>query len=293
MDTFLLSRRASYLSRQFSIESLQMLPLHLYLLDIPSCGRFDASSISEQTCMELLVGDIKYLSIVQSIPGSFLDIKYWRGVDITDDYVIKISFNQRDIFSSEDDFVVGPGGRIDLRWLPSKLTWLGLSDMRLEGTIETADLPRDLRYVDLSRNRFEGTFCIKGLPENIDHLFIDTNQLSGSLHLEHLPPKAVVLNAQRNRFEGTLDFGHLPECIETLNLSDNKFSGTIDLSNIPSSLDGFFFNRAQISQDTLVISVPTNGLARFFVDKGRFDRIVDTNGRDIKSMLYPLGYNYL
>ena len=268
----------TYYTNLFSVCFLTMFPQYLYLLDIPSCGRVDASSLSEQTRMELLVSDIKYLSIIQSIPGEFLDIKYWRGLDITDDNVTKIVFNQRENFISEDDFIVGPGGRIDLHWLPSKLAWLDLNDMCLEGTIETADLPRDLTFVDLDRNLFEGTFYMKGLPEKIEQMFIGANKLSGSLHLEHLPPKAVVFNAQRNRFEGTLDFGHLPECIETLNLSDNKFSGTINLRTIPVTLDGFFFNRTQISQKTLVIAVPTNGIARFFVDKGRFDRIVDTNG---------------
>ena len=264
-----------------------MFSLHLYFVDIPSCGRVDVSSLSDQTRMELLVADIQHLSAVQSTTGEFLDIKQWRGVDIIDDYVDYIVFNHTDIFIGEDDFVVGPGGSIDLRWLPSKLAWLDLHDMLLEGTIETADLPRDLQYVDLTRNNLKGTLCMKGLPQNMQKLRIGDNKLCGSLHLEHSPPNLVAFDAHWNGFEGTLDFRHLPEKMDTLNLRDNKFSGSIDLSKIPSSLTHFYFNRTQISQETLVIAVPTNGIDRFYVDKDRFDRIVDTNGRDIKSVLYP------
>ena len=100
--------------------------------DVEGIGRFAKDLMDEQAMMELLVASIQDTHHLQDKDGEFLDICEWDGVKIdSDGSVIEVDFDvlRGSIMMGgdiEELFFVGPGGSIDLRWLPWKVRELGI-----------------------------------------------------------------------------------------------------------------------------------------------------------------------
>ena len=76
--------------------------------------------MSEQTLMELLVGEIHNLSNLKDTEGNFRDIATWAGVDIGDDgrvEVISLCIDVGFALFGDDwepvEAIIGPHGSID------------------------------------------------------------------------------------------------------------------------------------------------------------------------------------
>ena len=263
--------------------------------DIPRAGRVDFASMSQQTLMELLVGDIHNLSNLQNTEGEFRDISSWEGVGIVgnDGRVEGISICGDigfSLFGDEDDMgadkaSIGPGGSIDFKWLPSSVKEIEICYMHLYGTMDTRLLPQNLNDLDVGSNNLSGTFAIEGLPESMEYVTIVSNNFEGTLNIGALPRKMRFISAERNKFHGTLDFSDLPPNMTTMLFAQNDFVGPISLANLPRHMKSLNVECAGIQQDRLVIRVPVAGLHHFRVLKKNFGSIVDVNGMDISADL--------
>ena len=221
-----------------------ILPIIIYAADIPGAGRFHADFISPQMAMELLCADVKNLSQVQDADGCFIDIQNWRGLRFNDDGdLISIDFDQEmpfNLFGNAEDmdddrspFTIGPGGSMDLKWIPKTVTTFFISDIEIGGTVDTLSLPRSLKYFDISSNKFYGTFDTSGLPENIETLDIHSNAFEGSLVIADLPRGTRSFSGHYNGFTGSIHLEDLPPKIEVFAVNGNSLTGTLNMRNLP------------------------------------------------------------
>ena len=263
--------------------------------DTHGFGRVDFDSMSDQTLMELLVGDIENNAMLRDGDDAFLDIQSWDGLSFNDageliviDFEAELAlggglFGDSSDDDDEDKYIVGPKGSIDLKWIPKTVEVFAIADLELEGFVETSELSPNLECFDISLNLFRGTFCIASLPQNIRNVSISGNLLDGTLDIAKLPPNVTDFSAERNRFHGFLDFSDLPKNMATLRLSFNDFLGTIDLSTMPSKMRFFAMQGTKVKQDRLVIRVPDLGVQYFRLTTKNFGSVVDTSGSDLKN----------
>ena len=145
--------------------------------DIPAAGRFDKDSIPQQTAMEILCANFDNLEQVHDPNGEFLPIQHWRGLKFdADANIIEINFDSKitcNLFPSSDEEEeadpsppVGPGGSIDLQWIPSTVLSFSLCDVEASGSVDTSSLPRKLEKLDISFNEFRGECRMAGLPSH-------------------------------------------------------------------------------------------------------------------------------
>ena len=267
-----------------------MLVSFISCADTDGFGRVDLSSLSDQTLMELLVGDIQRNTMLRDSEGEFLEIHSWNGLTFSDTgELLDIDFDAEAVMDGHDDvvsYIVGPKGSIDLKWIPMTVRYFTIVDLALEGVVETRELPEHLEYFDISANIFRGTFCIASLPQKIQSVKIASNLLDGTLDMVHLPPHVTLFVAEFNRFHGSLDFSDLPKNIVTLRVGFNDFQGTVDLSKIPSKMRFFAMQSTKVKQDQLVVRVPDPGVEYFYLTKANFGSIVDTSGKDLKKVFF-------
>ena len=280
-----------------------MLLFTIYSAELHSIGQVDPESMPDQTLMELLVGDAaQHNAALEDIDGSFLDIQSWPGLTFDDaGKVMRIEFSADfgapGLFGSESEsdddgetYIIGPEGSIDIKWIPKSDKVFEIRGLNLEGTVKTGALPEALEQFNISSNCFRGTFCVASLPQKLEYVNISLNILSGTLDISKLPPLILGFSAEANKFHGSLDFSQLPEKIIGLRLSNNAFYGEIDLSKIPSSIRFFTLRGSAIQQAELVIKVPPEGTQFFRLSSANFQRIIDTDGKDLSSALlqaYP------
>ena len=139
--------------------------------DIPAAGRFDKDCIPQQTAMEILCANFDNLEQVQDPNGEFLAIPDWRGLEFdAEANIIEINFDSKitcNLFPSSDEEEeeadpsppVGPGGSIDLQWIPSTVLSFSLCDVEVSGSVDTSSLPRKLEKL---------TFLLMNLRENFE-----------------------------------------------------------------------------------------------------------------------------
>mmetsp|Transcript_11450 Transcript_11450/g.17321 ORF Transcript_11450/g.17321 Transcript_11450/m.17321 type:complete len:287 (-) Transcript_11450:53-913(-) len=213
-------------------------------IDPVTLYRTDKDSLPRQTLMELLVSNLDDKAIFRDSNGDFYEISDWNGVALDDSgEVTEINWERDDGYSffDEEDVVENSdlpkqGGSIDLKWLPSTVTDVTISDLCVQGTINTYELPRSLVVLDVRKNAFEGSFDIRGLPAEFRSLWGSENRFLGSVLLEALPDHMHSVSLSQNSFSGTLALNSLPETLLHLYLSNNKFCGVLDLSNLSASL---------------------------------------------------------
>ena len=265
------------------------------------CGKVDYDALSEQTLLELLIQDVKNISALQDSDGGFLDISEWPGLSFDVDgkvghidyyhYLGESLFgdpSDDDSDDENDDCPIGPGGSIDLRWVPMHVTEFSMQGLKLSGTIETASLPRKLIDFDITGNEFSGPFETTDLPSTSEDIRIRENQLSGTLDMTALPPKLQIFDAGNNRFTGSVDFGSLPEGVTLVDVGGNKFTGSVDLSKIPADLASLCISPCGFARAKLVIRVPKAGLDDFRID--RFREVVDIDGNDLRDKFLLYSY---
>ena len=147
----------------------------LITADPQSFGRVDPASMPDQTLLELLVSDIENTTVVRDKEGVFLDILSWDGLTFTAGEVTQVNFAAEITFDDENEteegqYILGPKGSIDLRWVPRTVHTFSISDLDLHGTVETSGLAEALWRFNISSNKFTGTFCIASLPQRLKKL---------------------------------------------------------------------------------------------------------------------------
>ena len=262
---------------------------------IAGLGKFDASSMDDQTRMELLVSDIKNLQNLKSKDASFRPISDWPGLTLAADGTVEkidMSFmiGMSLFYSDDEDYIIGPKGNIDFKWLPTGVTLVTMRELELCGTVDTESLPRGLQRLDIAENILEGEFRTCGLPEGLRVLFVECNKFVGSFDLAHIPKQILEINARENRFSGSVDFSAIPPFLGYLNLKNNEFSGSIDLSKIPAGLRELGLSLNDFSQPTLVVRKPTADSSRILLDYSKFERIIDLEGNDATSFIIDERY---
>ena len=263
-----------------------------------SLGRANISNMSDQARMELLVADIQNISALKNNHGDFLDIKEWHGVDLDS------SGSVQRIDLQEMDGIIGPGGSIDLQWIPLQTKCFQIVALQLAGSLDSYVLPRSLEDFVVLYNALAGEIEWKGFPTNLQNLNIAGNHFAGSVSFEDVPRGLTVLNVSSNRFVGRLDWKALPRSLQHLSVAVNAFQGTITFEELPESLAYFDASQAQFSghldltrlpkaltdlhlydnafmQPELRIDFEEHPYLSVLVDKPKFEKILNKSGNDV------------
>ena len=200
--------------------------IHLCLItaDIPSAGRFNRDCMSQQMAMETLVADVQSLARIQDLQGAFLRVEHWSGLTFDSSCNItfidfpNFGFHDSDAENWTEEPPIGPGGSMDLQWIPQTVVSFNVSEQNLIGSVETAN-SRGPQIFDISQNIFFGEFRMDGLPRGLVHLTIQYNRLLGSI---------VVVDMQRG--------------LHKFLTASNEFSGSINLEDLPPGLSMFCVN---------------------------------------------------
>ena len=216
--------------------SLTLLVTASILFTVDSAlGRVDLHSISDQDCMELVVGDlVTRMALFRDINGDFCDACEWFGVLCdSEETVIEINWE-----------AMPCNGSIRLDILPQKLRRLHLRrklygnlNGRFTGTLDSSSLPRLLECVSLRNNSFYGMLDCTSFPTDLQIFNIEENQFEGDLNLSQLPENLEILNLSWNKFHGSIDLSTLPKQLWALYLQKNSLSGWVDLSSLPHCLE--------------------------------------------------------
>ncbi|KNH08940.1 leucine-rich repeat protein [Perkinsela sp. CCAP 1560/4] len=173
----------------------------------PSIGRVDHDSFPQQALMEMVIEAITNKEAIRGEVEEPNDIEEWKGVQVEDGEVVKISWRQFKL-----------KGLLHLEWLPSSVTEFIVRWNNFTGTLDTASLPTSMRRLDLGLNAFTGSLGLERLPEKMEYLGVFGNKLSGSLKLESLPDTLIHFVAFKNEFTGCVDLTRLPAAMENLHL---------------------------------------------------------------------------
>ena len=171
----------------------------------PSLGRVDFASLSDQSCMELLVAGLSEASRDHFVNdnGDFLDIEDWPITEVSEDgSVISITIKYFGV------------GKIDLQHVPQTVERLIIVVTDLEETVETTRLPNPLKILHINgrytyTGRLESKYTEKGFHGEFDF---------GSL-----PSSLQTCDISYNKFSGSAIFTDLPESLEVLKLRENDF----------------------------------------------------------------------
>ncbi|KNH03883.1 leucine-rich repeat protein [Perkinsela sp. CCAP 1560/4] len=267
-----------------------MLPTTVLLVGPSALGRVDTKSMSQQTLLEVLVGDFGNTQAFWNADGEFKEICDWDGVQFystQSDVVYSIDWDAISVMRSSADAdgtvygVEHPVGSIDLRWIPSSVKYVSISELSLIGSIDTRSLPRELTFLRLLRNRLSGTFHTADLPHTLRIIMVSTNNLTGSLDLTRLPHRITLFDASHNAFSGSIDLRALPATLEHLSLNHNRLSGSIDFRFLSGNLRRCALEQNAFRQDVAVLSANRSGMLVLGLDSGTFGSCVDTNGEAV------------
>ena len=206
-----------------------------------STGRLDFASLSDQTCMELLIEGAcdEFKARYQDDKGEFLDICEWGSHGMVP--AIKCD-EAKSVVSVEFKGMKGKGP-LKLDFIPSNVTSFRIyfpsfipSNECMGGTITTALLPQALEEFEVSGQVLTGGFNLCALPETLQMVDVAINELKGLCDLSALPKGLQILRLQQNKFSGSIVLDSLPEALEYLNLSYNALSGTLDFAHLCPAL---------------------------------------------------------
>ena len=259
--------------------------LHLVICaDAAATGRVDNGSMPQQALMELLVTDIHHTITLQDGTLQFIDACEWFGVQCSENGdVTHVNFSPAltdDDEPDEDDllFSIGPGGSVDVKWMPSSVEYFGIPLLQLEGTVETASLPQGLQIFNIAHNLFQGEFHLESLPRSSKRILIHSNQFQGSLNIAGLPSTVIQFIGRCNHFSGSIDLRTLPGCMEYLDLRDAGLSGSLDMAALPQGMTFIDLQKNGFGQERLVI--PENRTLGVRLDIHKFGEIVKMESGD-------------
>ena len=197
----------------------------LICTDIPGLSRLDATSLPQQTLMELLVQDIS-TDKFKNADGDHLEACKWPAVSCNlakDVETISFALYCQAFFPDS--------GTIHLDYIPHTVKTFIVSTNNLEGTCDTWSLPREMTVFLAHSNRLHGSFDLAGLPRDLFALSIAQNRFSGGLSIGDLPPQLTKFNAECNFFSGSLDLEKLPETLSNFTVDRDRFEA--DFSRMP------------------------------------------------------------
>ena len=275
--------------------------LHALLLSFDNetnLGRIDRSSLSQQSCMELLIGslpdDTKEVHF-QDDEGEFLECCSWNRITCdADGNVIKVDLRFRYAGTMSFDFIpesvieaefgsCAMSGTLDTLKLPRSMQNFDISDTLCNGTVDLPGLPETLHTLQLRGSRFSGSLDLTSLPLSLEILKLDRNMFMGTISLEKLPPSLQVLFLDCNDLSGRLDLGSLPARIRLLDLSNNAFTGEFCLVQPIESLHILRAADCKLSGTAVVHSSVNKGKVNL---KGNaMEAVVDERGN-----VYPGWY---
>uniref|UniRef100_A0A7S4PF52 Leucine-rich repeat protein n=1 Tax=Paramoeba aestuarina TaxID=180227 RepID=A0A7S4PF52_9EUKA len=192
--------------------------LTLYCADA-TIGKFEKSSLSQQTLMELLISKLTAnAETICDSPDYPIEITSWNGLRLNkENEVLRIVWNS---------FYVS--GSMPLEYLPLTVEAVSMPCNYLSGTIDLTQLPDTLQRLDLQGNRLEGTIDLTCLPVSLSELTVSQNKLVGTVDLIQLPPNMSELDLSENDFEGVTDFTKLPDSLKVIHVTKTKLSGEVD-----------------------------------------------------------------
>ena len=204
-----------------------------------STGRLDFASLSDQTCLELLIAGAadEFKARYQDENGEFLDICEWGSHGMFP--AIKCD-EAKSVVSVKFKGMKGKGP-LQLDFIPSNVTSFRIylsfiGDECMGGTITTALLPQALKEFEVSGQALTGGFNLCALPETLQMVDVAINELEGLCDFSALPKGLQILRLQQNKFSGSIVLDSLPEALENLNLSYNALSGTLDFAHLCPAL---------------------------------------------------------
>ena len=234
----------------FSIPRTQMSSmLTCFTADPNPLGRVDIVSLSQQTLMELVIGDMPRQSKrqFQDRHGNYLPIDSWWGLD-SDDSGNVVAIKWANAFVN--------GNKISLTYLPQTVETVEITNMSSDSQISFDELPRNLRYLCLTSCRFQGTVNLENLPQYLRNLQILKNRFSRSISIHALPAVMHSLNISHNSLSGSLDFSSLPASMRLLNISYNRFSGSVCLENLPDGIEVIHLQSNRFTGKLFVDCIP-------------------------------------
>ncbi|KNH07905.1 leucine-rich repeat protein [Perkinsela sp. CCAP 1560/4] len=171
--------------------------------DKSAIGRFEISSLSEQTLIELLAGSFRNQGKFRDSNQEFRALSDIDGIEVDDGGFV----HKLDCFRGS-----------------------------LYGTLDMMYLPQRIVEIDVAENDLAGTFYAERIPPHTRIALFEENMLEGSVDLQKLSMKIRCLQLYQNRLSGTVNFLYIPEGLVFLNLRENTLEGTIDLSKVQRPL---------------------------------------------------------
>ena len=252
-----------------------MLDIICLSADDTNLGKVDYASLSTQTLMELLIGDLRMRKKVQNAHGEYKDIQEWEGLTFDDDdgSLYNMYWN-----NAKAD------GTIDLKWIPPTLTAFSMMQNELSGTVETKSLPENMHFFNIMGNMFSGSFDISGLPAMISKVYISENEFTGTLDISAMPRRVVTFDASINHFSGTLDFTDLPKDLQYFLVDNNSFSGKLGVFRMPPFMRTVSLNENNFSVEVLHICRPKES-ERLFIDyrNSGIKECIDEKGEKVQA----------
>ena len=218
----------------------------------PSLGRFDISSLSDQTLMEMLVDGMQpdTKSQYHDDEGNFKDISAWENIECTEGRVTDITFYAHAHSDAQYPF----------EYIPRLVELFHVERSNIHGTLDTSVLPSGLTQFSVNSNRLQGEIAFKTFPQNLKHVDISVNLFEGSIMLGDLPPKLTFFDAIMNEFSGNISLDSLPETLEDVKLSANKLTGELHIKRLPSAMRNLFLNANSFSGEFRLVTaqpIPT------------------------------------
>ena len=266
--------------------------LQLCCID-PALGRLDYESLSDQALMEMLVDKLhpRQKTMLQDAHGNYKDACEWTEVRCMDGLVDKIFLGYSCFTDKHFCFELVPPltkslsvtemqleGTLDTANLPLGLHYFSVSGNKLEGPIDFQKFPRELQEIRLSANAFTGSITIADFPDTLVDFHASGNHFSGELSLNDLPTGMKNFDVRNNDLMGSLHIDHLPPTLRLLDLAENSFSGDFRLLEIPPNLD-FISTRKNLLSGKIVLGETSDPAAFHFES---ITAIVDTNGEKHK-----------
>ena len=196
-----------------------------YITADNSIGRFDISSLSDQTLMEMLVEGMGEYS-QQDYKDENGDFKYvceWGAYTCTDGRVTDVYFNHRTFHFEQFPF----------EYAPPLAKRISIQNGNLHGTLDTSTLPPKLVNFIVCRNKLHGPLNFQSFPRTLCHINIASNNFCGSCALADLPDGLGLFRANFNKFSGELALEKLPREICEIELRRNELSGSIRIEKFP------------------------------------------------------------
>ena len=261
-------------------------------------GRFDVSSLPDQTLMELFIEGMEATGKLPfRLQNGFKDVCTWstrkpfiqETIRCTDGRVTRVLFWFHRWSEDQFPFHYTPPlvtyfsmkkcqihGTLDASALPVDLQCFQVPENKLSGEVKCGEFPRKIERISLVSNVFTGSLHLADLPDSVIEFHAEYNELSGSIHLNDLPPQMAYLTLQNNKLTGEVHIDRLPPSIHDIDLSENCFKGELRLLDFPKYMKTFGFTN-NFSVETAVFR-GAKGPMHFEIRANCITSVVDEAG---------------